>query len=254
MKLFSKAFVATAFLFAVMGVSLTKAVAQTNPATPRAGMRPVADVLARISQGTGVVAVADSTVQRLRVPLLSGAPTAQNVEKQLIEVVKALPEGTTWTKLYLPLPTSGRWNGDDLAAYAQAQSRLFASAAPMPAGIVEILGQRLPAERAREYIVGLNLRTVYVISNPQARLAASRGSNSLVQLAQMTPEQVQQQAAQIVNMDPALRNQMMRQMVSVFAQAMGQLSPEQRQQMFQGTGLALTSSGITAAPAGAGNP
>ncbi len=44
-------------------------------------------------------------------------------------------------------------------------------------------------------------------------------------------------AAQILNMDPALRNQMMQGLVGVFMNVMRRMSPEDRAAMFQGTGL-----------------
>ena len=46
-------------------------------------------------------------------------------------------------------------------------------------------------------------------------------------------------AAQILNMDPALRNQMMQGLVGVFRNVLGQMSPDDRAAMFQGTGINL---------------
>ena len=43
----------------------------------------------------------------------------------------------------------------------------------MPAGQVEILGRQVSVEKAREYIEGLNLKLVYLVSNPRTATAAS---------------------------------------------------------------------------------
>jgi hypothetical protein len=221
---------------------------QQEPAPPgnaqRAGMRPVADVLSRIGQAVGVTIVADNTVANERVPLPAAPTTPENFETQVAEVAKALPQGATWAKLYLPA-TSRTQSGEDVAAYAMAQAKLFGSVGAAQAGTVEILGQRVPAEKAQEYITGLNLKPVYLVTNPRLRATASQpaagvADNNLQQWMQMTPEQRQQyaqaQASQLLNMDPTLRQQMMEQQRMIMRQMMRQMTPEQRQQMFQGRG------------------
>jgi hypothetical protein len=209
--------------------------------TSRAGTRPASEVLARIGQGAGVAVVADSTITE-RVALPSAPATAATAEQQIAEVVKALPAGTKWAKLYLPAAKGRAWNGDDVAAYALAQAKLFGTVGAAPAGSVEIMGQILPAAKAQEQIAALNLKPVYLVTNPTKRTAAAAsGGADPGQWAQMTEEQrqqyAQQQAAQLLNADPAVRNGVLQQQFMVFSQMMRQMTPEQRQQVFQGMGI-----------------
>ena len=215
----------------------------------RAGTRPASDVLARIAQGTGLTVLADSTVANERIPLpAEAAATPETLEARVAEVVRALPPGTTWAKLYLPAPAGGRaWTGDDVAEYAFAQKRLFGQIGAAPAGTVEILGQRIPEDRAAAFITGLNLKPVYLVTNPSLRPSGGAGGGTAQALtadaarwAKMTPEQQQayarQQAQQVLNMDPALRRQVFEQQRSMMRAVIQQMTPEQRQQLFQGTG------------------
>ena len=221
-----------------------------DPAPPasRVGTRPASDVLARIAQGAGVTVLADSTVANERIPLPAEAATPANLEARIGEVVRALPQGTTWAKLYLPAPAGGRaWTGDDVAEYAFAQKRLFGQIGGAAAGTVEILGQRIPEDRAAAFITGLNLKPVYLVTNPSRRPTGT-GTTGMTQSltadaakwAKMTPEEQQayakQQAQQVLNMDPALRRQVFEQQRSMMQAVIQQMTPEQRQQLFQGFG------------------
>lgn len=118
--------------------------------------------LERIGNKTGIVAVADYTVAFERVaPVVGGeAPASANqipsleeaqtlVEPQLAALVATLPPGTTWAKLFLPAPPSGRlWRGDEVAAFAYAQMRLFGNVGASPSdGGIEILGKRVEKRR-----------------------------------------------------------------------------------------------------------
>jgi hypothetical protein len=202
-------------------------------------MRALADVLALMSRSAGADVVADSTVAQAMVPMPMEKATPENVESQVAALAKALPRGTTWAKLYLPSPR-GRagFNGDDVAQYAQAQARLLGTVgAPTPAGTVEILGQRVPADQAATYITGLNLKPVYLLTNPlQSRLANANADPS--QWNGMTPDQrrqyAQAQASQLAGMDPAQRDALLQQSFMIFNQAMRLLPPDQRQSVLQG--------------------
>jgi hypothetical protein len=201
-------------------------------------VRPLADVLALMSRNAGVEVVADSTVSQAAVPMPAEKATPDSVESQVAALAKALPRGTMWAKLYLPAPKGrGGFNGDDVAQYARAQARLFGTVgAPTPAGTVEIMGQRVPSDQADAYITGLNLKPVYLLTNPlQPGLA---GAADPSQWNGMSPEQRRQYAAQQANhlagMDPAQRDALMQQNFMIFNQAMRLLSPEQRQAVLQG--------------------
>lgn len=207
-------------------------VAQNAPAS-RAGTRPAPDVLARLAQAASVLVVADSTVTE-RVPLPASAATPETIEQQIAEVVKALPEGATWTKLYLPTPADGRaWRGDDVSAYLRAQAALFGRAGRAPDGTVEIWGQRLSAEKAKQTIADLNLKPVYLVTNPKKAAAVTAGANGpadVQQWMQMTPEQRQQQAKQeaeqLANMDPVQRSQMLERQEMIRRELFRKMGPE----------------------------
>lgn len=170
------------------------------------GARPAAEVLANIGKAAGVAVLADAGVTG-RAPFPVTLATPETVEQQIAAIVKALPRGTTWAKLYLPAPAKGRaFRADDMAAYAQAQTRLLgrpAGATPEP-GMVEILGQRLPADQSQAQIAVLNLQPVYLVTGPPA-------ANGLADWGGMTLEQrrqaARQMANQVLNMDPAVRLQ-----------------------------------------------
>jgi hypothetical protein len=223
--------------------------AQTPP-PPAAGAaaartRPLGDVLAAMNRavGTGISLVADSTVAAASVPVPTEPTTLENFEKQIDALVKALPVGATWGKLYLPAPPSRRgYDGDAVAEYALAEAKLFGPVGgATPAGTVEILGRKLPADRAQAHIQGLGLQPVYLVSRPGAR----GGAVSLVpnaanagQWQNMTPEQRREfataQAQALGAMDPAARNALLQQHFLVFGSFMRQLSPDDQQSIFQG--------------------
>ena len=217
-------------------------------ASPSARMannaRPASVILAEIGKAAGVTIVADSTVAAVRVAAPAGAATTDTVEQQIAGVVQALPRGTTWLKLYLPPPAQGRpWNGDDLAAYAKAQARLYgsvrrsstAAAAVAAPGTVEILGQKIPAEQARETITTLNLAPVYLVTNPALDTAGEMGDWSQMTLDQRRAA-ARQAAERILNMDPALRSQYLQQHMMTFETIMRQLPPDQHDDLLRSMG------------------
>lgn len=221
--------------------------AQQDPPAPPAntarvaGQRTAADVAMRIGKAVSMAVLADSTVAESLVPLPTEATTTANFEAQIDALVKALPKGATWGKLYLPVPKNGRaYNADAVAAYAVAQAGLFGSVGGDTApGTLEILGQKVAVDRADPLVSTLNLKPVYLITNPSARAAGANASLTagLQQWNAMTQEQQQnyakQQAQQLLSMDPQSRGQMMQQQMSVMRSMMEQMTPEQRQQMFQ---------------------
>jgi hypothetical protein len=186
---------------------------QGETASPRAQTRPAEQVLAQIGRSAGVIVLTDSTVQA-RLPVPEVAATAETVEQQIAAMVRLLPAGTTWGKLYVPAPVNGRWNGDLVAEYARVQVRQLGGVPqPAPAGMVEILGRHVPAEKANEYAAALNLKLVYLVTNPRAPSAAMTAAN----WGQMSPPEreayARQQAQQILALDPASRQAALRQMM-----------------------------------------
>jgi hypothetical protein len=214
----------------------------------RARMRPLSSVISNLSRSTGISIVADSPLIGQNVPAPSGDVTAADLEGQLTAITKALPSGVLWAKLYLPAAANSRgYNGDALASYALAQAKLFGNVgAPTTPGTIEVMGQKVGADKADTVIAALSLKPVYVILNPMQHNNGSQANvvtpaNSANWTA-MTPQQrqqyAQQQAQNIMNMDPQSRQQamqsMMEQQRAVMQALMQSMTPEQRQQMLQG--------------------
>jgi hypothetical protein len=142
-----------------------------------------------------------------------GAATPETLEQRLGEIVRALPEGTTWIKLYVPAPVNGRWDGNHVADYARAQVRQIGTVArPAPEGTVEILGRYLPMRKAREYATALNLQLVYLVTNPRPQTLTAGAAD----WSRMTTEQrewvARQHAQRIMTLDPASRIHALRTM------------------------------------------
>jgi hypothetical protein len=208
---------------------------RTNPASGRApsgGLRPLSEIVAQMNRSKGVIVLADWTVQSAPVIPLRQATTTDNVELQVKSLLNQLPAGALWVKLYLPEPASKRWDADAMTQYVQAQARLLERrvGADMPAGTLEIMGQQVSTERGKEIIDHLQLKLVYLITNPSLRpMASQEQRNSFVQ--------------RIRQMDSAARLQLMRNlqdqigpqmdMVRMIAEG---LSDEERIQLKQDPG------------------
>jgi len=196
------------------------AVAQlAQPAVSRTATRPAEEVLAQLGKNAGVVVLADATIFA-RLPMVKGAATPEGVEQQLAEMVQTLPPGTTWIKVYAPVPANDRWSADAVADYARAQARLLGkSSRPAPPGMVEIFGHTVPADQAQVHLDALNLKLVYLVTNPRPAAAAAAGSPLMpaAEWQRLGPEMqdryVQQQAQQLMRLDPSTRAQVVRQMM-----------------------------------------
>lgn len=230
--------------------------------TPRAGTRPVADTLARIGQAAGVTVVTDSFPAE-RLPLPTEPVTPENVERHLDQAVKSLPAGAVWVKLYLPPSPTGRpWRGEDAGAYAALRARLFQVKDTPPAGMVEVLGQRLPVAEAGEVITRLKLKPVYLVTDAKSKATPSwAAGGNMNEWMRMTPEQrwntAQQQATDIMAADPAVVEQVFTQQAMVFGAMVQRMSPEQRQQLFAGMQQffqQLNASGLGPGDSGGGTP
>ena len=234
-----------AIMGAVVAMTLANlpqsAFAQPQPATATQGAaaesnlrpRPLSTIVAAMVRTSGATILADSSVASTPVPMITEATTANNFEAQLDSIVKGMPQGSTWAKVYLP-ETKSRMDADAVSEYVIAQAKLFGSAgAATPAGTVEIMGQKVPTDKAQSVIAALNLKPVYLISNPLMKTAAQNWGK-------LSPEQQKQyaaqQAQQILNMDPAQQAQMFQQQMAVFGSMMQQMTPEQRQGMMQNFG------------------
>lgn len=214
--------------------------AQNAPAAPpasRAG-RPLETILADISSATQITVVADSSVAQRPVLAPPDAATPATLETQLTGLTRRLGLGTQWVKLMLPqLPGTRTYKGDDVAEYALAQAKLFGNIGAQTApGVIEILGQKVNADQATPVVSTLNLKPVYVLINPAAHTpgtvtpAANWGKMSPAEQKSYTDQQV----AALKNMSPAQRTEMMQQQGAIMRSYFQSMSPEERQQMFQG--------------------
>jgi hypothetical protein len=234
---------------ALLCSTITGAFAQQAPAPPaRQDTFPAAVVFGQVAQNAGVTILADSTVQG-RLPMPATPATAATVEQQIADLVRALPAGTTWAKLYVPAPANGRWNGDVVANYARALAQVVGTVGrAAPAGTVEILGRNVPADKASDYITALNLKQVYLVTNTAPRQTASLMPN----WSQLSPDQrdqyAQQQAQRLMAMNPEGRLQALAQMMltreespesAVMRAVMSQLSDDERFQLKQSVGAVL---------------
>lgn len=221
------------------------------PAASTARTRALSDVLALMNRAlesgsapgaaAGPVLVADSTVSSLPATLPSGSTTSDTVEAQLTALVKTLPAGTIWGKLYLPMPPNRKnYDANALADFALAQTRLFGPiGGSTPSGTIELLGQKLTGDKAQASLTALGLRPYYLISNPIAKSNSGFGLNANPgQWQGMTPDQRKQyidsQAQSLLSMDPATRNSLMQQNFMIFSSFMRQLPPDQQKDVFSG--------------------
>lgn len=233
--------VAAAAAFSAFRVTPT--LSQQAPAADSVHTRPAAEVLTQLGRTAGVIVLADPTIPaRLPVPVLEVTPAS--VEEQLATLVRALPAGTTWTKLYAPAPADGRWSLDAVLDYARALARQVGSVGRSPApGTVEMLGRAVPAEKAGEYAAALNLKLVYLVtsSRPQS------GPDAAANWSRLTPDQravyVQRQAQRLLALDPATRVRVMSQMMQeaspqqmVMRMVMEQMPDDERVQLKQSLG------------------
>ncbi len=203
------------------------------------------EVAAQLTKTTGATVVTDSTTGLLPVTMSTvGGPLPTILD----QVVKTLPKGVVVRVVMLPA-LAGKTlmpSGDDIAALYLSQEHIVV---PVMGGKVErteksinVLGKILDEDKALPIIAALDLRPVYLITNPDA------GDNPVSKSAQlqaegmrlwqsMTPEQRAQSAERqfdaLLNMDSPTRQAMFSQFAQVgqtIAQKMQTMPAEQRQQ------------------------
>ncbi len=158
---------------------LSLAMATTAPAQPpttdapaatrKTGQKSVRSVVQAMTDATGITVLADSTIATALVLPPDGETTATNLEDRLDRLVKRLPAGTKWARVLLPALENGkRYSADAVTQFVRAQAGLFGKSGESKPGTVEILGRKLAEADAQEYIKGLNLVPVYILSNLSA--------------------------------------------------------------------------------------
>jgi hypothetical protein len=196
------------------------------PRAPR--LRPLETVLQALTKNAGITVIAESSLAGTQAAYPSITATPENLESLLDAVAKSLPQGTIWKKAMLPASTRF-YKGDDVADFLDAQTKMLGRTPPAnEQASVEILGQKLSAERAAPVVSTLGLKPVYVLINPNSRrnrsadgLGAANGQTDFSQVL-----------GSFMTMDPSARMKLMQQ----FGQMMQNMTPEQRRQMLGGGG------------------
>jgi hypothetical protein len=214
----------------------------------RFNQEPLREVLRRVSQAGNVWVVADSTVGGTLITLETrGGPVA----RVLGEILSVVPKET---QVRLAAVPDGRTvpPGDAVAQYVAAQDGLKGAKRTgyTPGGIptvpteIEVAGRAMSREQAAPVLQTLELRPVYLVTNPVADPAVARAlrlqAEQLAAWQDMTPEQreklADQQLAGLLNMEPAARQaffgQMMQQGMGMF-QKIQALPPDQRSQFWK---------------------
>ena len=191
MSTLSPRFFLTAALFVLpcLAASAQNSASSVSPPAAQTTVRGATLTLLRALEplntrnaAAGIKIVADSTVayERVAASLLdeTTAPDEAAIEKELSKLVRVLPSGTVWAKLYLPAPAAGRaWKGDDVADFAFAQARLFGTVGvPASDGSIEILGKRVAKEASPPFVSGLNLKPVYLLTNTRRQMNRSNAT------------------------------------------------------------------------------
>ncbi len=120
MRLYGNGVKALALFAVLMGGSAlvpahgqeTEPVSGSKAEPPRASPLLLSRALERLSKETGFTVLADSTVAYEHVPVPVPENATDNseatVEKKLTALMRSLPPGTVWGKLYLPPPPANR--------------------------------------------------------------------------------------------------------------------------------------------------
>ena len=169
-----------ALLASALLLAPTLASAQQAPATER--QRPerevaVSVIVRQLGTDSGQNVLVDSSLAALKAPALTKATTKDNLEEQLDALVRKLPDGAAWAKLYLPKPQEGkRYAADNLSRYALAQASLFGGkVGSSKPGMVEVMGRLMPQAEATPLVQKLDLQAFYILSNPRKPMMAFGG-------------------------------------------------------------------------------
>ncbi|WP_395145561.1 hypothetical protein [Armatimonas sp.] len=104
----------SALLLAPMLAHAQQAPASERPRTEREVA--VSVIIRQLGQDSGQNVLVDSSLAALKAPALGKATTKDNLEEQLDSLLRKLPDGTAWAKLYLPKPIEGkRYAADNLS-------------------------------------------------------------------------------------------------------------------------------------------
>jgi hypothetical protein len=140
---------------------------QTTQSPTLAVQKPsLSFLLGKLPKSVGANVYSDTSTGNTKVDVAGIDLASTSIEDLLDSIVKKLPKGTVWVKVYVPKADSKRLNGDTLAAFVFSQSNLFGKVGEIKKGFTEILGQQIPDEQAADFIKTLNLSPYYVIFRP----------------------------------------------------------------------------------------
>lgn len=123
-------------------------------------------LLGKLPKAIGGNIYADTSSGNAKVDVQSIDLATTSAEDVLDALVKKLPKGTVWVKVFVPKADAKRMNGDSLAAFVFAQSNLIGKVGEIKKGYTEILGQQIPDDQAADLLKTLNLSPYYVIFRP----------------------------------------------------------------------------------------
>jgi hypothetical protein len=156
----------------LLGVSLLggAALAQSAPPAKQVASagKSVREIVAALGKSSGVAVLIDSSLLGEKTTFKDTEATPETLEAALDKLVKTLPTGTAWAKVYLPEPPAGKkYTGDAVAQFILAQATLFGKAGASEPGKIELLGKALPTEQLQPLIADLKLKPYYVLRNSQ---------------------------------------------------------------------------------------
>lgn len=150
----------------------------------QAPVRYLDSLLKETSQRLGVLVLVDSTAMGAKVtPPTLALNGARDLEPWLSELVKNIPGGASWVKLWLPPPPKGkRWTGDDIANYGVSLAKLYGTVGVLEPGKSEILATQVPNETAGAVKSALQLQPVYLVTRRGVRTFAGKWSATFGEL------------------------------------------------------------------------
>jgi hypothetical protein len=153
------------------------ALAQNAPPPKKAPVpagKPLKEIVAALTKAVGIEVLLDSSLSAAQTSFKIGEVAPETLEATLDRLVKTLPQGTAWAKVYLPEPPAGKkYRGDDVAQFVLAQASLFGKAGVSEPGKIELLGRQVPAAEAQPMLSGLKLRPYYVLRAPRRTMAGA---------------------------------------------------------------------------------
>ena len=149
------------------------------PPAKQPAPKSLRDVVQTLGKTFGQTILLDSSLAAEKTSF--AAPrTEETLEETLSKLVKTLPGGAAWAKVYLPEPPAGKkYTGDAVAGYVMAQAALFGKAGETKPGKIELLGKQVPDAEAEPMVAGLKLKPYYVLSAPTRRLAGAASPGPL---------------------------------------------------------------------------